>query len=141
VIVQEASRAGPLARSILPGHSYLITVIDPDRNVRPTAKDTVLVSAEVESGAAGVAAPRNDVEVLILSETADNSGVFRGFVDTQPGPGRMVQAVLEVLPMQQVCFGYVDVADAKGARNVIRRLRLPVISGVLTASALRPPAR
>ena len=106
---------------IVPGHSYLVTVVDPDRNVNPSQEDAVLISAEVDEG-------RGDMEVFILKETDKNSGVFRGFIDTQPGTGRQVQGVLEVLPMQEVRLSYVDWANAKGQRNVIYETKLPVVS-------------
>ena len=48
--VQDADEAGTLTRAIVPGHSYLLTVIDPDRNVHLAAEDIVLVSAEVAGG-------------------------------------------------------------------------------------------
>jgi len=123
ILLQEANAAGSLAQSLTPGHSYLVTVIDPDRNVNPAAEDTVLVSAEVGNG-------DGDVEVLVLRETAKNSAIFRGFVDTQPGLGRQVQGVLEAMPLQQVRLGYVDFANSKGRRNVISELRLPALAPV-----------
>ena len=130
IIVQNADRTGTLSHGLIPGHSYLITVIDPDRNVRPTQIDTVLISAEVadsersDDGA-------GDVEVYILNETKKNSGMFRGYINTQPGRGRQVQGALELLALQHVRFGYVDVADAKGRRKVIQHVRLPVVSGAV----------
>jgi hypothetical protein len=147
ILLQEANAAGALAQSLTPGHSYLVTVIDPDRNVNPAAEDTVLVSAEVSSGAGvppasseagrpalsgaeGMPAPLGDVEVLVLRETGRNTGVFRGFVDTQPGLGRQVQGVLEAMPLQQVRLGYVDFANARGRRNVINEMRLPALAPV-----------
>ena len=132
--VQEADEAGTLADAIVPGRSYLVTVVDPDRNVNLAAEDTVLVSAEVgdpnrdESRLGYPAGGQNDVEVFILKETGKNSSVFRGYVNTQPGIGRQVQGALECLPGQQVAFGYVDFANAKGDRNPIYHLKLPVIA-------------
>ncbi len=127
MICQAADEHGSVAQGVVPGHSYLVTVIDPDRNVYPTAEDTVLVSAEVTGG-------NNDVEVYIFKETDKNSGIFRGYINTQPGAGREVQGVLEVAPGQQVRFGYVDFANARGDRNVITELKLPVVSSVMTVA-------
>ncbi|KKL45605.1 hypothetical protein LCGC14_2353950, partial [marine sediment metagenome] len=130
IIIQQASAAGEVVSSMSPGSSYLLTVIDPDRNVRASTKDTVLVSAEVvRSSSAG------DVEVFVLAETAANSGIFRGYVNTQPGAGRQVQGVLEIMPMEEVRLGYVDVANAKGKRNVINEMRLPVIAPVVRVAS------
>jgi len=91
--------------------------------VNPAAEDTVLVSTEADRAG-------GDVEVFVLRETEKNSAVFRGFVDTQPGLGRQMQGVLEAMPLQQVRFGYVDFANAKGKRNVINEMRLPVVAPV-----------
>lgn len=127
-IVQDADEKGSRSKAVLPGHSYLLTVMDPDRNISMAAVDTVLVSVEAD-GATG------DVEVFILKETSKNSSTFRGYVNTQPGLGRSVPAVLEVMPGQEVRFGYVDIANAKGERNVIYEQRLPVVSGMLNMVA------
>ena len=81
----------------------------------------MLVSAEVAGGS-------NDVEVFVLRETKENSGVFRGYIDTQPGVGRQVQGVLEVMPMNELRLGYVDFANSRGQRNLISEMRLPVLA-------------
>ena len=129
IFVQNADSAGTIARSIHPGHSYLITVIDPDRNVTLSRKDTVLVSAEVN-------ATNGDVEVYVLEETEPNSSVFRGYVNTQPGAGRAVQGLLEVLPLQTVRLGYVDIADARGNRNAVFEIKLPVAAAVTNLASV-----
>jgi hypothetical protein len=123
MVVQEANAAGTVASSLVPGHSYLVTVVDPDRNVNAAGLDTVLVSVEVNGG-------EKDVEVLILKETGNNTGVFRGYLDTQPGVGRQMQGVAEMLPLQEVRLGYVDFANARGQRTVVSELRLPVVAAV-----------
>ncbi len=128
IVVQAADEQGTVIEGIVPGHSLLLSVIDPDRNVSAGLEDTVLVSAEVRGG-------RNDVEVFVLRETGKNTGVFRGYVDTQPGAGREVQGALEAMPGHEVRFGYVDLADAKGARGVVTELRLPVVSVLLSAAS------
>ena len=134
IVVQEANRTGHVVYRLIPGRSYLLTVIDPDRNVSPAGKDTLLVSAEVN----GLA---RDVEVFILTETADNSGIFRGYVNTQPGTGRQVQGVLEIMALQEVRFGYVDFANAKGQRNVITEMKLPVMAPVTSVARVASAQR
>jgi len=140
--VQDAGGAGSLSTGIVPGHSYLLTVIDPDRNIHLTARDAVVVSAEVIGGTGLEPVPTNvptdDVEVYILKETGKNTSVFRGYVNTQPGGGRKVQGVLELMPGRQVQFGYVDLANAEGRRSVIYRLNLPVVAGLTTLLAAGP---
>jgi hypothetical protein len=130
IVVQDADRTGTRSDAIVPGHSYLLSVIDPDRNVYTTAKDSVLVSAEV-------AGSQKDIEVFLLMETEDNSGIFRGYVDTQPGAGRKVQGVLEVMAGQEVRLGYVDLGTAQGERNVVFELRLPVLAPVTSVARSR----
>ena len=132
--VQDADETGTLSRAVSPGHSYLLTVIDPDRNVNLAAEDIVLVSAEVLAGPSPSA---NDVEVFILKETGKNTSIFRGYVNTQPGRGRQVQGVIEVLAGQEIRFGYLDLANAEGKRNVVYHSKLPVVASLtvpLTAS-------
>jgi len=159
--VQDADGAGSLSTGVLPGHSYLVTVIDPDRNIHLTAADNVVVSAEVlggtgsqpvsggtglepVSGGTGLEpvptnvptnVPNHDMEVFILKETGKNTSVFRGYVNTQPGAGRKVHGVIELMPGQQLRLGYVDLANAEGRRNVIYYLKLPVLAGLTTQLA------
>jgi len=127
-LVQDADPTGRLTRQIVPGHSYLLTIVDPDRNVSLSIEDTVLVSAEAEGGA-------QDVEVFVLTETKPNSGIFRGYVNTAPGAGRKVQGVLELTAGQEVAFGYVDLANAQGVRNAMTYVRLPVVAPVMNVAA------
>lgn len=47
-----------------------------------------------------------------------------------PGRGRQVQGIVECMPGQEVRFGYVDISNAKGERNVVYQLKLPVLAGV-----------
>ena len=144
--VQDADTQAALTTAVVPGHSYLITVIDPDRNVRITAEDTVVVSAEVisaslpDGGSRGGTrdAGNDDVEVYILRETGKNTSIFRGYVNTQPGRGRQIQGVLEMMPGQEFRLGYVDLANAEGRRNVIYRLNLPVVATLMSARAANP---
>lgn len=128
VVVQDADERGTVTEGVLPGHSYLLSVIDPDRNVSAGAEDTILVSAEVKGG-------KGDVEVFVLKETGKNTGIFRGYVNTQPGAGREVQGVLELRAGDVVRFGYVDFANAKGERNVVSELVLPVVSSLMSVRA------
>jgi hypothetical protein len=130
VLVQNADRNGSISRMAIPGHSYLITIIDPDRNIDLAFKDSVVVSAETAgSGQAG------DAEVFVLRETGPNTGIFRGYVDTQPGFGGDVLGVLEISAGQKLLFRYVDFGDAEGRRGVVKTAQLPVVAGIMGASA------
>ena len=130
IVIQDADPNGTVSKIIVPGHSYLLTVIDPDRNIYASAKDTVLVSAEVVGA-------DMDMEVFMLTESEPNSGIFRGYINTQPGRGRQVQGAVEALPGQQVRFGYVDIGNSAGKRNVISELRLPVGTPLSNVVAVR----
>ncbi len=112
------------AKHILAGHSLLLTVVDPDRNVYAHLEDQIIVSAEVNGG-------HNDVEILVLKETGPNTGIFRGIVNTQPGLGREVQGVLELMAGFEVIFGYVDFGNARGEIGNVSRMVLPVVGGLL----------
>jgi hypothetical protein len=125
--VLDASPGWPRSTAVTPGHSYLVTVIDPSRNVNLAAPDTVLVSAEV----LGEQGSMEDVEVLILKETGNNTNIFRGFINTQPGCGKRVHGVVEVMPGQVVRFAYTNFADSKGRRNVVFEEKLPVVAPVM----------
>src|SRR6185295_4801274 len=86
VAIQDADETGSRTEGIVPGHSYLLTVIDPDRNVNLATEDTVLLSAEVlpatDEGRKVKGEGRggnDDVEIFVLKETGKNTGIFRGF--------------------------------------------------------------
>lgn len=126
--IQNADPQAALAKGIFPGHSYLITIQDPDRNVSSATIDSVVVSAEVSGSGS------KDVEVFVVKETGKNTGLFRGYVDTQAGLGGEVLGVLEVTSGQQVRFAYVDFGNAKGKRNVPYIYNLPVVSSLMRVS-------
>ena len=127
--IQDASPSWPATRSVVPGRSYLVTVLDPDRNINLAAVDTVLLSAEVLARAG--ASKASDTEVYVLRETGKNTGIFRGFVNTQPGAGSEVRGALEVLAGRVVRLGYLDLGDSKGRRNVAYQAVLPVIAPLM----------
>lgn len=140
IVVQDADETGTPSEAIVPGHSYLLTVQDPTRNVNLMAEDTVIVSVEAAVGnGKGQAKDRGDVKVFILKETAKNTGIFRGYINTQPGAGREVQDVLEVAPGQEVRIGYVGFADSKGKRNRITEIKLPVVATMMNTAAAKNP--
>ncbi|PCJ57758.1 MAG: hypothetical protein COA79_14830 [Planctomycetota bacterium] len=124
IIVQLVDKNWTVAKHILPGHSILMTVIDPDRNVYSTVADQIVVSAEVKGG-------NNDAEVFILQETGTNTGVFRGIINTQPGFGKEVQGVMEVMAGNKLILKYVDFGNSKGQKNKITKIILPVVGGLL----------
>jgi hypothetical protein len=75
-----------------------------------------------------------DAEVFIVKETKDNSGVFRGYIRTQPGSGSEVLGTLELMPGREVRLGYVDLGNSRGRKNVVYELKLPVVSAIMRSS-------
>jgi hypothetical protein len=133
VRVQDAEPAWPRTQAVVPGHSYLVTILDPDRNTNLAAEDTVLLSAEVIPPGGTSAA--SDTEIYILRETGNNTGVFRGFIDTLPGTSGEVYGTLEVSPGAVVRLGYLDLGDSKGRRNVVCEAKLPVAAALISVSS------
>jgi hypothetical protein len=131
VRIQNVDSEWARSQAVIPGHSYLVTIIDPDRNINLASQDTVLLSVEVVPPEGKKGIPPGDTEVYILKETKKNSSTFRGFINTQPGFGGLVHGILEVQPGMQVRFAYVDFADAKGRRNVVYEQKLPVVSPIM----------
>jgi hypothetical protein len=127
VRIQDAAPGWPASSAVVPGHSYLVTIIDPDHNVNPAAEDVVLLSAEVLGEQGRV----DDVGVFVLKEEGKNTGVFRGFINTQFGPGRRAHGILEVQPGREVRFAYEDFGDSKGRRNLVHEIELPVVAAVV----------
>jgi len=130
IVVQNVDESWSLTEGVVAGLSYLLTVLDPDRNIHITQKNTLLVSAEATAAGTGTARRLREAEVLILEETKPNSGVFRGFIDTQPGTGGEVMGVLELMPGDEIRLAYVDLGNARGQRNVTYQMTLPVIAPV-----------
>jgi hypothetical protein len=132
LVIQDAAPTWARSEAVIPGRSYLITVIDPDRNVNLAAEDAVMVSGEVAWPGETRA---NDVDIFILQETGKNTSIFQGYVNTQPGRGGQVQGILEMMPGQEARFGYVDFADSQGRRNVIYEQKLPVVCEVMAVAS------
>ena len=138
-LVQNADPKGALTTAVIPGHSYLVTIVDPDRNARISARDSVIVSAEVyDPKQPPKKRKASDAELFVLRETGENTGIFRGYVNTQPGVGGQAHGVLEMLAGQTLRLGYVDLADSKGRCNRIFTITLPVVRGVHVTARPKP---
>jgi uncharacterized repeat protein (TIGR01451 family) len=85
------------------GDPLFVRVVDLDRNRDGAVIDTVDVRLEARA--------TNDSEVLRLSETGANTGVFVGYVATSEGSARS-DCTLEVLRNSQLDASYVDPTDS-----------------------------
>jgi len=127
ITVRNSTPKGGPARCVAVGHSYLLTVADPDRNLRADRADRVLVGATAVTPRPDGVRRITDVEALVLVETGKDTGVFRGYVNTRAAAGEGRPGVLDVAPGQQAAFGYVDLADSAGRRDRISTCILPVV--------------
>ncbi|MEL7023601.1 MAG: OmpA family protein [Pseudomonadota bacterium] len=80
---------------------------DGDQNLDPNLREWVSVTLTNPTS--------NDSEVLRLLETAENTGVFTGFVPLQEAAATAGNCVLEGLTDSQIQIDYTDPADAQDA--------------------------
>jgi uncharacterized repeat protein (TIGR01451 family) len=87
------------------GEPLFFRVADADHNIDPLAAETlwILVSSPA----------RSDSELLLLTETGPNTGLFTGCLQTFGlGPGQPFNGVLEVTEGARITAQYTDAADA-----------------------------
>jgi len=85
------------------GEPVFIRLTDFDQNLDPTTAETVLVTVRDDL--------TNDVEVIRLTETGPNTGIFTGYVQTSPQSAVIGNGVLSVTSTSHITASYVDVAD------------------------------
>jgi len=90
------------------GEALFLQLVDADQNLDATVIDTI----ELEVGAAG-----SDSERLRLRESAPDSGVFLGYVQTRAGTAVAGNCVLEVERDSTLHSRYVDPLDAADAAS------------------------
>jgi uncharacterized repeat protein (TIGR01451 family) len=101
----DLSRPVPLtaAVSLHQGEPLFIRLTDKDQNLNTTLAETVLVT---------VSNPANgDVEILRLTETGPNTGVFVGYLSTSNTPANTYDSRLSVSEGNIITARYVDVQD------------------------------
>lgn len=86
------------------GEPVFIRLTDLDQNVDPLAAETVVVTVRNDS--------TGDAEVLRLTETGPNTGVFVGFVQSSGDAGAGNDGLLNVVNQSTVRVSYVDAYDA-----------------------------
>ncbi len=85
------------------GEPLFIRLTDLDQNLNPTVIETVLVTLGVSA--------TGDGEVVRLSETGPDTGIFSGHIQTGPGPAANGNGVLSVDVSSRIDGTYVDVVD------------------------------
>jgi hypothetical protein len=114
------------APSHLPGDSVSVTVTDRDRNLDPSARDTVIVTVTNPA--------RGDTEVLLCLETTETSGIFAStsslsfeFVAAgAPGDSRIQVLIDDVIRVR-----YVDPADATDSATDTASVQFATIHQIL----------
>ena len=83
----------------------IIRLSDLDRNTRADRADTIELN---------VSNPRTgEIETLILQETGDNSGVFVGYLQVDPGASRSPDGRMEVTAQDTIMALYLDNGEVK----------------------------
>ena len=96
------------------GEPIFIRLTDLDQNVDATAVETVMVTITVPA--------TGDTEVLILTETGPNTGVFTGYVQSYvgastPGAANPANGQLGLQPEAMIVANYVDIVDGTDTSN------------------------
>lgn len=85
------------------GNPLFIRVTDPDQNLDRTVRETVFVTVtDPDSG---------DTEVVILTETGPDTGVFVGYIPTSATPTAPFSGSLTVNSGNTISTRYVDIVD------------------------------
>jgi len=106
------------------GEPLFVTLSDLDQNSDPGIRETVDVTIS--------SAPGGDAETLRLTETADDSGLFAGYIQTGTGPPASDDCTLQVVDDGNLNGFYQDpndVADSDQAQAIVDPLNLVFDSG------------
>jgi uncharacterized repeat protein (TIGR01451 family) len=95
----------PMATSAIfhRGEPVFIRLSDPDQNLDFETPETILVTLTADG--------TGDVEILRLTETGPNTGVFAGYIQSSDRPGAPYDGLLEVSAAGTVQARYVDLFD------------------------------
>ncbi len=87
------------------GEPMFVRVADGDQNIDPLVGESIWVQLRVPG--------TGDVELLVLTETAADSGVFAGYIQSSGlGPVQAYNGILDVAAGDSVQARYTDIADA-----------------------------
>jgi uncharacterized repeat protein (TIGR01451 family) len=92
------------------GEPVFIRLTDIDQNLDPTVSEAVIVT--LRDNLTG------DTEVIRLTETGPNTGVFSGYVPTNSQPPVTGSGALNVINNSRIDGSYVDAVDATDARTL-----------------------
>jgi uncharacterized repeat protein (TIGR01451 family) len=93
------------------GDPAFVRVADADRNMDRTARETIVVTLVDDL--------TGDVEVIVLTETGPDTGVFAGYVPTErAAAGTAHDGVLQVVEESRITASYADPADPADAISV-----------------------
>ena len=85
------------------GEPIFIQVTDPDQNLDPTRRETVFTTiTDITTG---------DLEVVRLTETGPDTGVFVGYIQSTANPSSPYDGVLTVATQSNITAYYTDIAD------------------------------
>lgn len=85
------------------GEPIFIQVTDPDQNLDRTRRETVF--ATITDNTTG------DLEVVRLTETGPDTGVFVGYIQSTANPSSPYDGVLTVATQSNITASYTDIAD------------------------------
>ena len=97
------SRPACAGNSFHAGEPIFIQVTDPDQNLDPTRRETVFTTiTDITTG---------DLEVVRLTETGPDTGVFVGYIQSTANPSSPYDGVLTVATQSNITAYYTDIAD------------------------------
>lgn len=85
------------------GEPVFIRVTDPDQNIDSLTAETILVTVRIIA--------TGETEVLRLTETGPNTGVFTGYIQSGPGAASSGNGVLNAQADSSITVGYTDAVD------------------------------
>ncbi len=92
-----------LANQYTEGEPIVIQVTDLDQNTDPNKFETIEVTVNVPG--------TNDTEILLLTETSPNSGIFRGIVQTDTGSSNIQNGIITIAEGVNIQVNYRDGED------------------------------
>jgi uncharacterized repeat protein (TIGR01451 family) len=92
------------------GEPVFFRVTDPDQDIDPLTAETVWILASTDQG---------DSELLQLTETAPDSGIFMGYLQSSGlGSAQAYDGVLQVIAGTHISARYTDAADATDSTSM-----------------------
>lgn len=96
------------ATAFYPGETLYIKVVDDDQNSLVATAESINVALTTPSG---------DIEVVILTETGNDTGIFTGSMVTGQSGIITHNGILQTIPVEFITASYLDEADALNNTN------------------------